>query len=51
MRIRGANDTMLLVGLPLLLPSFLLAYGAMVVTIALLIAAKAAGSPAPVAPV
>ncbi len=36
----GGNDTMLLVGLPLLLPSFVLAYVAMIATMALLIAAR-----------
>lgn len=50
MLIPGGNDTMLLVGLPLLLPSFVLAYAAMIGAIALLITARVAKTTAPVAP-
>lgn len=46
----GGNDTMLLVGLPLLLPSFVAAYATMVGAIALLLTARMAMSPVPVAP-
>ncbi len=46
----GGNDTMLLVGLPLLLPSFVVAYVAMIGTMALLIAARSAEAIGPIGP-
>lgn len=46
----GGNDTMLLVGLPLVLPSFILAYAAMVATMALIIAVKSTRQGSPIVP-
>jgi hypothetical protein len=46
----GGNDTMLLIGLPLILPSFILAYAAMVATMALIIVVNSARSGSTVSP-
>jgi hypothetical protein len=46
----GGNDTMLLVGLPLVLPSFVLAYAAMVTTMALIIVLNSTQSGSPAVP-
>lgn len=40
----GGNDTMLLVGMPLLLPNFILAYAAMIAVLLLVIGAKRIGT-------